>query len=102
MDKYDYLAILEPFMFILRGLGMLILGASSGWFTLETYRQGGKNWQVQIGAYLGFILLMGVVVRYASPFSLGLFGIGLGAAFLVRETLADYFATRKEEGKSKK
>ena len=61
--------------------GMLLLGLTLGWLTLDVLRKGQHPWQLQVAFFLGFIALLVALLLY-SHLGLGGFGIGVGVAML--------------------
>jgi hypothetical protein len=61
--------------------GMLIIGLTLGWLTLEVFQKGQFTWQLQVAFYLGFIGLLVALLLY-SHLGLGALGVGVGVAML--------------------
>ena len=61
--------------------GMLFLGLTFGWLTLDVFRKGQHAWQLQVAFFLGVIALLVALLLY-SHLGLGGFGIGVGFAML--------------------
>ena len=59
--------------------GMLFLGLTLGWLTLDVFRKGQHPWQLQVAFFLGIIALL-VAFLLESHLGLGGFGIGVGVA----------------------
>ncbi|MEN8171541.1 MAG: hypothetical protein ABFS03_01530 [Chloroflexota bacterium] len=57
----------------LRLVGMFFFGVSVGWFSWRTFTEPERDWKIQAVAYLGFLLFAGIVLRYASAGSIGVF-----------------------------
>jgi len=74
----EFTDVISFFGGMLRFLGMLVFGLSTGWFTWRAYREPARDWQLQAAAYLGFLLLSAFVIRSASAGSAG--GFLLSAA----------------------
>jgi len=61
--------------------GMLFLGLTFGWLTLDVFRKGQHAWQLQVAFFLGIISLL-VTLLLTSHLGLGGFGIGVGVAMI--------------------
>ena len=67
---------------IIRLIGMLVFGVAVGWFTMFTFRQPERKWQLQIAVVLGFLSFSALALRFVSAGSAGAYAIGAGAALL--------------------
>jgi hypothetical protein len=78
----DYELILSLLSFLVRFLGLVVLGVGLGWFSLYAYRELADAWQLKIAVFLGLLGFLAVVVRFESPGAEGGFALGVGIALL--------------------
>ena len=77
MPYLDY--IVYVLVALVKFAGMLLLGLTFGWLTLDVFRKDQHPWQLQIAFFLGIIVLL-VAFLLESHLGLGSFGIGVGVA----------------------
>ena len=77
MPYLDY--IVYVLVALAKFAGMLLLGLTLGWLTLDVFRKGQHPWQLQVSFFLGIIALL-VAFLLESHLGLGGFGIGVGVA----------------------
>jgi hypothetical protein len=78
-DFFDLTAFLGN---ILRLIGLLVFGISTGWFTLYAFRQPERKWQLQIAVFLGLLFFTAMTLRFSSAGGAGAFVLGAGGALL--------------------
>jgi hypothetical protein len=96
VDFFDLVSFLGG---MLRLVGLLVFGIAIGWFSLHSFRQPERRWELQTAVFLGFLLFSALILRLASPGGAGAFVLGAGCALLYwgrKEDVAGEIDTEEE------
>ena len=72
--------IIEMLGLFVQILGLVLFGATAGWFTLHVINQPEKSWQLQSIVYSVFLVFIALMVRYLNPGALGALLVGSSGA----------------------
>ncbi|HLB64799.1 MAG TPA: hypothetical protein VJJ46_08140 [Anaerolineales bacterium] len=94
----NVLAIMALLGYLIRPLGVLVFGVAVGWLTIRVLKMEGEGWQLRLAAFLGLLAAFVLLGHWVSGGgTLGMFGLGAGAALLFWGVLADRRAARGED-----
>lgn len=63
-------------------IGLVIFGIVAGWFTLFSFRQPERRWELQSVVFGVFFFFVALLARFSSPGAFGGFLLGTAGAFL--------------------
>lgn len=86
----NILAIMALLGYLVRPLGVLVFGVAVDWLTMRVLKMEDEGWQMRLAVFLGLLaafVLLGHWVPGGG--TLGMFGLGAGAALLFWGVMAD-------------
>lgn len=98
MNITDVRMLLELFGYLVRPLGVLVFGVAAGWLTVQALKRDVLGWQLPLAVLLGLLatfVLLGYWVEGGG--TLGMFGLGAGAAILIWGLIGSRPPKKEEE-----